>query len=77
MLRIEDVKKNMLLRGSGTILRVLDIRNDAACVIDCIKRTMPDWADLSTVSCLEPCTEEDLWNETDISIPEIQALAPE
>ena len=77
MLRIEDVSKNMLLKGSGTILRVLGIRESAVVIIDCIRRTMPEWADLSTILCLEPCTEEDLLAETDVVIPEMQALAPE
>ena len=77
MLRSEDVSKNMLLRSDDTILRVIDVRNDRVFLIDCIKRTMPEWADLSTVLCLEPCTEEDLWTETDVVIPEMQALTPE
>ena len=77
MLRSEDVSKNVLLRSDDTILRVIDVRNDNVFLIDCIKRTMPGWADLSTVLCLEPCTEEDLWTETDVVIPEMQALTPE
>ena len=77
MLRSEDVSKNMLLRSDDAILRVIDVRNDNVFLIDCIKRTMPEWADLSTVLCLEPCTEEDLWTETDVVIPEMQALTPE
>ena len=77
MLRSEDVSKNMLLRSDDTIFRVIDVRNDNVFLIDCIKRTMPEWADLSTVLCLEPCTEEDLWTETDVVIPEMQALTPE
>ena len=74
MLRSEDVSKNMLLRSDDTILRVIDVRNDSVFLIDCFKRTMPEWADLSIVSCLEPCTEKDLWAETDADIPEMQAL---
>ena len=77
MLRSEDVSKNMLLRSDDTILRVIDVRNDNVFFINCIKRTMPEWADLSTVLCLEPCTEEDLWTETDVVIPEMQVLTPE
>lgn len=77
MLRSEDVSKNMLLRNDETILRVIDVRNDSVFLIDCFKRTMPEWADLSTVSRLETCTEKDLWAETDVVIPEMQDLEPE
>ena len=77
MLRIEDVAKNMLLKCNGTILRVLEVRNESVFTIDCIKRTMPDWADISTISCLKPCTEEELCTETGMQIPDLQAMEPE
>ena len=49
MLRIEDVVQNMLLKGDGKILRVLEVRKESVFTIDCIKRTIPDWADFSTI----------------------------
>ena len=72
MLRIEDVVQNMLLKGEGKILRVIDVRDDSVFIIDCIRRTIPDWADFSTISCLEPCTEDDLCAETGMQMRALQ-----
>lgn len=44
------MKKNDLLKKDDKIIRILEIKDDKALVIDCIKRTMPVWIDANTIS---------------------------
>jgi len=44
------MKKNDLLKKDDKILRVLELKDDKVLVIDCIKRTMPKWVEVSALS---------------------------
>jgi len=43
------MKKFELMRLGDRVLRVLEVREDRVLVIDCIKRTMPVWVDITTL----------------------------
>lgn len=55
--------KNSLMRKDDSIIRILDIKDDKIFVIDCIKKTMPKWYDISFVSEYEKCSEFDISKE--------------
>ena len=70
---------NMLLKTNGTIIRVLEIKENQVFVIDCIKQTMPIWIDRSSVAVGNDvsCTEEDLCMETDRILSDLATMEPE
>ena len=68
------MKKNDLIKSSGSIFRVLERKGDKAFVIDCVKRTMPRWTEWSSLYGYESCTEEELLNTTGMNIPGIDEL---
>ena len=55
--------KNSLMKKDDSIIRILDIKDDKVFVIDCIKRTMPKWYDISSISGYEKCSEFDISKE--------------
>lgn len=61
------MRKNELLQNGDTIIRVLDIKDGAVLVIDCIKRTMPKWYGISDLTGYENCTEWTLSEKTNIT----------
>lgn len=65
------MQKNDLLRNETSIYRVLQVQNDTALMIDCVKRTMPKWCDCTGYS---PCSEDDLIAVTNISPLPLEAL---
>jgi transposase InsO family protein len=60
------MKKNDLLKSSNTIIRILDLKENKALIIDCIKRTVPKWYDILTLSDYCICTEQELSESTNI-----------
>ena len=44
------MKKNDLLKKDDKVIRVLELKEDRVLVIDCIKRTMPKWIEVSALS---------------------------
>lgn len=56
------MKKNDLLRVDDRLLRLLDIRDDAVLVIDCVKRTMPKWIAMNELKGYVQCEEATLWD---------------
>lgn len=52
--------KNKLLKKDCSIIRILDEREDKVLIIDCIKKTMPYWCEISLLDDYEGCFEEDL-----------------
>ena len=55
--------KNSLMKKDDSIIRILDIKDDKIFVIDCIKKTMPKWYDISFISGYEKCSEFDISKE--------------
>ena len=61
----------------NAIVRVLEVREDKALVVDCIRRTMPQWKDIVSFAGWEKCSEEKLYKIADVDLPEIDSLCPE
>lgn len=68
------MKKNDLLENGSRIIRVLNVKEDKALVIDCIKRTMPRWEDFSSLVGYVDCNLEKMEQVTERQILEIDSL---
>ena len=68
------MRKNDLIQHNGTILRILAINDSNALVIDCLKRNMPHWFNISTIESFAPCTEQELAEQTDVELLDIEFL---
>lgn len=49
---------NKLMKKEDSIIRILEEKDSRVFVIDCVKKTMPYWCDLSSLSDYEICCEE-------------------
>ena len=65
--------KNQLLQQDGKIVRVLAIDNDVL-IINCLKRTMPQWVSPENLQGYEVCEESVL---SDFNLQAIEELTPE
>lgn len=68
------MQKNDLIQHNGTILRILAINDSNALVIDCLKRNMPQWFNIAAIDNFEPCTEQELAEQTDAELFDIESL---
>ena len=68
------MKKNSLLRKLDSIIRILDIEESKALMIDCIKLTVPKWIDISDLTEYSDCTEDELLKVTGRSLQPIESL---
>lgn len=48
---------NSLIENNGTLLRILDVNDTKAFVINCNKPSMPKWVDIDSLSCFSVCSE--------------------
>lgn len=71
------MKKYDLFRNDDAIIRVLDLRNDNILIIDCIKRTMPVWVELSALDSYCGCTDEELNEVTGLTVADVDTLDAE
>ena len=69
--------KNKLIKNQETILRILDTSDQELLVIDCLKRTMPQWIGASSIQDCEIITDDELCSITDYHIPDVEELMPE
>lgn len=70
--------KNGLYKYEDTILRVMDVKDDMALVMDCQKRHMPIWQNIDRFASLQGASESDLYALTGISpVPEEELSAKE
>lgn len=64
------MQKNSLLQNAETVIRILDITDNSAFIIDCIRLTVPRWVNTSNLSDYTACTEAELSARTNIvSLP--------
>ena len=70
------MKKYDLLRSGDSIIRVLEIQDNRVLIIDCIKRTMPVWNDISKVESYTICADEELREVTGIKVSSLDNLDP-
>lgn len=61
----------------NAIVRVLEVREDKILVIDCIRRTMPQWKEVAFFVGWEKCSEEKLYEIADVDLPELDYIYPE
>ena len=54
------MQNNELLQHGDTILRVLNIKDGQALIIDCTKKSMPKWVRCDSLSDDVPCTDDAL-----------------
>ena len=69
------MEKNQLIKVNGVIYRVLTIEEDSLLMIDCIRKTMPNWYDIDEVRGYEDCTEEELLEVTGTVLLEEEDLS--
>lgn len=68
------MQKNELLKSEAQIIRVLEIVDEKAFVIDCLKRTMPKWKPISSLISFKTCTLQELLSVSDLTITEYESL---
>lgn len=71
------MQKNELYLKNGSVLRVLEERGSKVLVIDCVRRTMPQWKVTACLNGWEQCSQETLYAVTNVEVPEIDSLCPE
>lgn len=71
------MQKNKLYLKNGSVIRVLEERDSKALVIDCVRRTMPQWKEKASLDEWEQCLQETLYAVTNVEMPEIDSLCPE
>ena len=71
------MQKNELYRNNNSIIRVLEIKNNAVLVIDCISKTMPQWIGVSFFEDWTKCSDETLHEITEIELQDIKTVSPE
>lgn len=71
------MQKNELYRNNNSIIRVLEIKNNAVLVIDCINKTMPQWIGVSFFEDWTECSDETLHEITGIELQNIKTVSPE
>ena len=54
------MQKNNLFKQGNQIIRVLEVQEEQAFVIDCTKRTMPKWIDAVSISQYTEETEQEM-----------------
>ncbi len=71
------MKKYDLLRSGDTIIRVLEIQDGRVLTVDCVKRSMPVWVEISMVESYTICTDEKLREGTGIRVPSVDGFDAE
>jgi len=69
------MKNRQLYKNANQILRVLKTDEDRVLVIDCIKRTMPKWTELSQMKEFVECSEEELLEAVNVSFEEVEKMS--
>ena len=68
------MQKNELLQYDGRIVRILDVKEGSALIINCLQRSMPKWVEQSELNDYSPCTEDELAEATGRSICDYDSL---
>ena len=71
------MQKNSLWKSENSIVRVLEVQEGQAFVIDCVKRTMPKWIDMDSLSGYTNVTEQEMQTVTGIVLPAVDSLDAE
>ena len=68
------MRKNDLLQWNNTIIRILFIEDTRALVIDCIKRTMPQWINAENLTDCKTCEKSELETQTGIELENFEQM---
>ena len=71
------MQKNSLLRKGKQIIRVLEIHTEQVFIIDCVKRTIPKWVDISSLCEYLEMTEQEMQTDTNMILPDMDSLDAE
>lgn len=71
------MKKNSLMRKTDSIIRILDISYDKLLIIDCLKKSMPKWVELSFIESYTEITSAELLQSSDIVIRDMDLFDAE
>ena len=58
------MKKNELLKYGNSIIRILEMGDNAVLIVDCVHKSMPKWVEQSDIVSYENCTEQELYATT-------------
>ena len=68
------MKKYDLLKYGDNIIRILEIKDDSALIVDCTHKSMPKWVQQSEFSAYSVCSEQELFTATGKTIYEYDSL---
>lgn len=68
------MQKNELLKCGDSIIRILEIKDDAALTVDCIRKAMPKWVQQAELSLYTSCTGQELASATGKSVCDYDSL---
>lgn len=71
------MQKNSLWKCDNSVVRVLELQEGQVFVIDCVKRTMPKWIDIDSLSGYVNVTEQEMQTVTGIVLPAVDSLDAE
>ena len=66
--------RNKLIKHGNEIFRILNSKEGYVFAINCIKQTMPKWISESEFENSVECTEQELLDVTNITLPDIETL---
>lgn len=69
--------KNKLLRKDDKIIRILDTKDNVVLIVDCIKRSVPHWTHITTLTKYVECDLQDLLESTSVNLTSIDKLDSE
>jgi hypothetical protein len=70
-----ELKKNILVRANDTIYRIFVLEETRVFLIDCVKKTMPRWMEISSLEVDSYVTEADMREETQVTFPMMEELS--
>lgn len=68
------MKKNDLLKCGNTVIRVLEIQDDKAFIINCQKRNIPTWISVSEIKDYIQISETELYEIIPMQFPDMTAI---
>lgn len=71
------MKKNSLMKKDGSIIRILDISSDKLLIIDCLKKSMPKWVELSLIENYTEISDSELLQSSDILVQDMDSISAE
>lgn len=71
------MQKNNLFKQGNQIIRILEVQTEQVFMIDCVKRTMPKWVDIASLSEYTEVTEQEMQMYTNMILPEVDSLDAE